>query len=208
MPTCSNLPLVPGRQPTVYQTRLLAFFGTFALEAATKDRGAFIEALLGPLVELSYAKDHTARWRVCQLLHALVGNLPPEADPSDEALDAFQEAMLDRLDDSKPTIRAAAVRALARLPDPGDAGDFSACELTRAFLDMLASEKSKVVRKAVLASLPGSEYTMRYLMERTRDEADEVSGYRGVRGLRGVCGVELSCVRVCRAMQGCVMGGG
>ncbi|KAL4426507.1 hypothetical protein ABPG77_008365 [Micractinium sp. CCAP 211/92] len=161
-------------EPTVYQSRLLNFFGTFANEAGNEDRVAFVEAVLGPLVELSYAKDPTARWRFCQLLHAVVGNLPPEAELSDELVDAFEEAMLERLDDAKPTVRAVALRALARLPDPGPAGDFSGCELTRAMLDMLAAEKSKVVRKAVLATLPCSDFTRKFFMERTQDEADDV----------------------------------
>lgn len=168
-------PLLPTHQPTVYQSRLLNFFGTFANEAGNEDRVAFVEAVLGPLVELSYAKDPTARWRFCQLLHAVVGNLPPEAELSDELVDAFEEAMLERLDDAKPTVRAVALRALARLPDPGPAGDFSGCELTRAMLDMLAAEKSKVVRKAVLATLPCSDFTRKFFMERTQDEADDVS---------------------------------
>lgn len=162
----------------MYQSRLLNFFGTFANEAGNEDRVAFVEAVLGPLVELSFAKDPTARWRFCQLLHAVVGNLPPDAELSDELVEAFEEAMLERLDDAKPTVRAVALRALARLPDPGSAGDFSACELTRAMLDMLAAEKSRVVRKAVLATLPCSDFTRKFFMERTRDEADDVSGCR------------------------------
>lgn len=158
----------------MYQSRLLSFFGTFAIEAGTPDRLAFIECLLEPLVGLTYAKDATARWRFCQLLHALVGNLPAEAELSDDVLDGFQEAMEERLEDAKPTIRAVAVRALARLPDPGDGGDFRSCPLTRAMLDMLAAEKSKAVRKAILATLPCSAFTRKFFTERTRDEADDV----------------------------------
>ena len=168
-------PPPPLLQPTPYQSRLLNFFGTFANETGSEDRCAFIEALLVPLVELSYAKDATARWRFCQLLHALVGNLPPEAELSDEVLDGFQAAMVERLDDGKPTIRAVAVRALARLPDPGDAGDFSDCQLTAGLVEMLGAEKSKAVRKAVLATLPCSDFTRKFYLQRTRDEADDVS---------------------------------
>ncbi|KAL4859316.1 Condensin complex subunit 3 [Chlorella vulgaris] len=161
-------------EPTVYQSRLLNFMGTFAAEATSDDRVTFVECLLVPLVDLTYARDVTARWRFCQLLHALVGNLPPEAELSDDVLDSFQEAMEDRLEDAKPTIRAVAVRALARLPNPGTDEDFSCCPLTQAMLDMLAAEKSKAVRKAVLATLPCSTFTRKVFMERTRDEADDV----------------------------------
>jgi condensin complex subunit 3 len=173
-------PRLPPRplQPTIYQSRLLGFFGTFANECSSADRAAFVECLLTALVELSYAKDHTARWRACQLLHALVSNIPPEAELSDEVWDAFQDAMLERLEDGKPVIRAVAVRTLARLPDPGNDGDFAGCQLTATLIDMLAAEKSKAVRKAVLATLPCSEFTRAYFMQRTRDEADDVSAAR------------------------------
>ncbi len=123
-------------QPTLSQTRLLNFFGTFANdaegkdEATTEDRCNLIAVLLEPLIELTGAKDHSARWwvdagcegsrhsatwlcpfwlhykpfapdcpcrRFCQLVHALVGNLPQNVEPSD-ALDAalgqLEEAML------------------------------------------------------------------------------------------------------------------
>lgn len=164
-----------NKQPTIYQSRLLNFFGTFANETNSADRATFIEVVLEPLIQLSYAKDATVRWRFCQLLHALMGNLPPETELDDPVMDAFESAMLDRLEDGKPTVRAVAVRALARLPDPGSAGDFSDCELTRTLIDMLASEKSKAVRKAVLATLPHSDFTRAYYIQRTRDEADDVS---------------------------------
>ncbi|PSC71431.1 condensin complex subunit 3 [Micractinium conductrix] len=161
-------------EPTVYQTRLVNFFGTFANECSSDDRAAFIEALLLPLVELTYAKDATARWRFCQLLHALVGSLPPDVELSDEVATPFEAAMLERLEDSKPNVRATAVRALSRLPDPGPTGDFSECPLVAKMLEMLASETSKAVRKALLATVPCSEFTRKFYVERTRDEADEV----------------------------------
>lgn len=194
-------------QPTIYQSRLLNFFGTFANECNSADRAAFVEALLGPLVGLSYAKDATARWRFCQLLHALMGNLPPESELSDELLDGFQTAMTERLEDGKPTVRAVAVRALARLPDPGEEGDFSGCELTASLIDMLGAEKSKAVRKAVLATLPFSDFTRGYYLQRTRDEADDVRVQGGVAvgrrlaGLRGSRGLGAAGSRCCCEMR-------
>lgn len=133
-----------------------------------------VESILMELVALSRAKDNTARWRCCQLIHAMIAGLPADAALSDDVADAIQDAMLERLEDSRPNIKAAAARALARLPDPGDAGDFSECPITTALLDILSSDKSKEVRKSVLASLPASMHTLPNFMERTLDEADEV----------------------------------
>ncbi|PRW59671.1 ARM repeat superfamily isoform 1 [Chlorella sorokiniana] len=170
-------------EPTLSQTRLLNFFGTFANDAegrdaaTTEDRLNFIAVLLEPLIELTGAKDHCARWRFCQLVHALVGNLPQNVEPSDaldKALGELEEAMLERLDDSQPRVRSVAVRALARLFVPGEAEDYSDCELTARMIEMLESENSTAVRKAVLATLPYSSFTHPYFVERTRDVSDDV----------------------------------
>lgn len=147
---------------------------TFASETKSAEQLEFIEALLQHLVDLSFAKDHAARWRACQLVHCIMGSLPGDAAISDEVADEVQAAMLDHLDDAKPNVRAAAVRALARLPIPDDDGDFTECPVTSALVDLLASDKSKDVRKAVLASLPAAPCTQPTLMERTRDESDDV----------------------------------
>ena len=158
----------------MYQDRILRFLGTFAQLTRTPEQLVFIEALLAHLVELSYAKDHGARWRACQLVHCIMCALPEEADMSDEVADAVQDAMLERLEDTRPNVRCAAVRALARLPIPDDDGDFKECPVTVALLDLLSSEKSKEVRKAIVASLPDAPVTRGPLMERTLDESDDV----------------------------------
>jgi condensin complex subunit 3 len=161
-------------QKNIYQDRILRFMGTFASETKSQGQLDLIEALLQQIVELSFAKDPTARWRSCQLVHCIMSALPAEAAISDDAADLVQEAMLQRLDDAKPNVRAAAVRALARLPIPDDDGDFRDCPVTVAFLELLASEKSKDVRKAVLASLPAAPCTQAPIMDRTKDESDDV----------------------------------
>lgn len=147
---------------------------TFVSEVKSQDQVDVVEALLEDVVELSFAKDPSARWRACQLVHCIMGGLPGEAAISDDAADVVQEAMLQRLDDAKPNVRAAAARALARLPIPDDDGDFSDCPVTVALLELLTSEKSKDVRKAVLASLPAAPCTQKPLLDRTKDESDDV----------------------------------
>ena len=79
VPTPSPIPSPqPARvQPTLSQTRLLNFFGTFANDAegrdaaTTEDRLNFIAVLLEPLIELTGAKDHSARWCVDGMLATL-----------------------------------------------------------------------------------------------------------------------------------------
>jgi len=103
-----------------------------------------------------------------------MGSLPADAALSDEVADAMEAAMLNHLDDTKPNVRAAAVRAIARLPIPNDDGDFSDCPVTTALIELLSSDKSKDVRNAVLASLPSGPSTQDQLIVRTRDESDDV----------------------------------
>ncbi|KAH7619222.1 hypothetical protein Ndes2526B_g06177 [Nannochloris sp. 'desiccata'] len=161
-------------EKNIYQDRILRFMATFASETKSQGQLDVIEALLQQIIELSYAKDPTARWRACQLIHCIMSALPAEAAIADDAADLVQEAMLQRLDDAKPNVRAAAVRALARLPIPDDDGDFRDCPVTVAFLELLALEKSKDVRKAVLASLPAAPCTQAPILDRTKDESDDV----------------------------------
>jgi len=161
-------------QKNIYQDRILRFMATFASETKSQEQLDVIEALLQQIIEISYAKDPTAKWRACQLVHCIMSALPAEAAVSDDVADLVQEAMLQRLDDAKPNVRAAAVRALARLPIPDDDGDFRDCPVTVAFLELLASEKSKDVRKAVLASLPAAPCTQAPILDRTKDESDDV----------------------------------
>jgi condensin complex subunit 3 len=161
-------------QKNLFQDRLLRFLAAFVGQVRDQAQLDCVEEVLGELVGLSYAADHAARWRACQLVQCLMGGLPGEAAVADDVADAVQDAMLERLDDAKPNVRAAAVRALARLPMPDEEGDFAECPVTAALLELLAAEKSKEVRKAVLASLPAAPATTPHLLDRTRDEADDV----------------------------------
>jgi hypothetical protein len=142
-------------QKNIYQDRILRFMATFASETKSQGQLDLIEALLQQIIELSYAKDPTARWRSCQLVHCIMSALPAEAAISDDAADLVQEAMLQRLDDAKPNVRAAAVRALARLPIPDDDGDFRDCPVTVAFLDLLASTGSTLYTSTYFGSYQG-----------------------------------------------------
>ncbi|EEH51931.1 uncharacterized protein MICPUCDRAFT_53342 [Micromonas pusilla CCMP1545] len=65
-------------------------------------------------------------------------------------------------------------RALSRLQDGGEAGDFSEDAITKAFITLLSAEKNKDTRKAILGSLAISDYTIPFVVERTRDASEDV----------------------------------
>jgi len=104
----------------MYQDRLLKFFGCIAGQAESQSRVECVEMMLGCLVMWSKAKNVNTRWRCCQLVGSLMNTLPEEADISDETAESVERAMLGLLHDSKPTVRTAAVKALARFPQPSE----------------------------------------------------------------------------------------
>lgn len=79
----------------------------------------FAEKLLKLLIDLVTAKDKSVRTRCCQLVQLIFNSLAADELDSD-LLDIMQEAMLLRLEDKVPTVRAQAIQALPRLCDPGD----------------------------------------------------------------------------------------
>ena len=126
-------PLPP--QKTAYTDRLLRFVGAVvslsdeptAAEREGGDgreplppRSELVVLLAAHLVELSGVEEAAARWRACQLLQALLDSCPPEVDLGDDVLEELQRALLERLEDAKPPVRAAAARALKRLPMAGE----------------------------------------------------------------------------------------
>ncbi|MEO2194322.1 MAG: hypothetical protein ABGY24_17955 [bacterium] len=124
------------------------------------------------------AKEHLARWRICQLIANLVNNMPEEAteDVGSSTLDQIECAMMRLLlQDAKPHVRSAAARALLRFPQMDEeTDDFDSCKVVSALVTTLNTDKSKEVRKAVLSVLPMCGFTLPYVIARTRDESDEV----------------------------------
>lgn len=66
------------------------------------------------------ASSHAVRFRTCQLVNKILGNMPENAEIDDDLFDKINEAMLIRLKDKFPSVRIQAVLALSRLQDPKD----------------------------------------------------------------------------------------
>ena len=148
---------------------------TAARHPGTEDEADdFTESFLGFLLNLATAKDKAVRFRVCQIVAGVLNSLGPDAEISDDLYERMEEVMLERLRDKAPSVRAQAARALSRLQDSGEGGDFSEDAITTAFLQLLGAEKVKDVRKAILGSLAISDHTIPHVVERTRDAADDV----------------------------------
>ena len=132
------------------------------------------EEVLRFLTARSMALNKTVRFRTCQLIAGVLNSFAGEAELDAGLLDAVAQAMTMRLKDREPQVRALATRALARLQDPGARGDFSEDPVTSAFVGMLGSERVKLVRKHLLASIAISDHTLPSVVKHTRDAADDV----------------------------------
>ncbi|KAL6777214.1 hypothetical protein ACKKBF_B20605 [Auxenochlorella protothecoides x Auxenochlorella symbiontica] len=159
---------------TMYVDRVLRFLATFAAQASDEGRLTFLEQLLQSLASLTHAEDAPARWRACQLAQALLSGLPADAGLSEDVADGLQAALLERAADARPAVRAAAARALARLPDPGEDGDFAACPITAALIRLASHDASREVRRGALASLPPCVLAAGAVVERSLDPDDDV----------------------------------
>lgn len=132
------------------------------------------EALLRGALPLCVAADKAVRFRAAQLVSHVLAALGEDDDLDDGLLDEVVDAMTARLRDKHPAARAAAATALARLQDPGEAGDYSGCGVASSLLEALDTDKHKDVRKAALCSLALSSHTLPAVIARTRDTVEEV----------------------------------
>ena len=154
--------------------RFLVHFTASRTPGTEEEADEFCENFLGFLLNLATAKDRAIRFRVCQLVAGVLNALGVEAEISDDLYERMEDVMLDRLRDKVPVVRAQAARALSRLQDGGEDGNFSDDVITTSFITLLGAEKNKDVRKAILGSLAISDFTIPHVVERTRDASEDV----------------------------------
>lgn len=157
--------------------RVLSFvvsFVTHREEGKEEESDEFLENMLSFLVCIAKAKDKAVRYRVCQLIAGIFNGMEEDAEVSDDLAQEIMTSMLERLQDKVPQVRAQAARALARLQDPGENATFEDDPIVEAYKHILACDKNKDVRKAVLASMAIADATMSDIVDRTSDINDEV----------------------------------
>lgn len=161
----------PGAERVV---RLCGALAARRVQGEEEDADAFCENFLAFLVSVARAQDKAVRFRAAQLISTVMNALDEEAELSDELYEDVRAAMLARLRDRHPPVRAQAVRALARLQEPGDEGDFEGDEVTSEYRRLLRTDRHRDVRKAVLASIAVADATLDAVVERVRDIDDGV----------------------------------
>ena len=159
--------------------RLMRFLVSLVVECMSgghEGETAFAERMLMRFLEHSEAADKAVRFRVCQLTAGVISQLGEEAEVSDELWDVVMERMMVRLKDKVPIVRAHAAAALGRLQNPGDDEEdlFADDPVVEEYIRLLKEDRSKDVRKAVLANIAVCNRTITLVLQRCRDTSDEV----------------------------------
>ncbi|KAK4302655.1 hypothetical protein Pmani_025270 [Petrolisthes manimaculis] len=173
------------KQPVVDRT--LAFVAKFATsrkngkdekssemddneEKIEDEADPFLVKVIQFLLDNHLANSQAVRYRVCQLINILLGQMGEEAVIEDELYNNIYDTMLHRLQDKVPAVRVQAVMAVARLQDPRN----KECPVIRAYRYHIAMDPNADVRRAVLTNIAISYQTLPDILERTRDVRDLV----------------------------------
>ncbi|NWU91941.1 CND3 protein, partial [Upupa epops] len=122
------------------------------------------------LLESHNANSHAVRFRTCQLINKILGNMPENAQIDDDLFDKINEAMLIRLKDKFSNVRIQAVLALSRLQDPKDEN----CPVVNIYNILLENDSNSAVRCAVLSCIAPSARTLPKIVGRTMDVKEAV----------------------------------
>ncbi|XP_057282683.1 condensin complex subunit 3 isoform X3 [Pezoporus wallicus] len=122
------------------------------------------------LLESHNANSHAVRFRTCQLVNKILGNMPENAQIDDDLFDKINEAMLVRLKDKFSNVRIQAVLALSRLQDPKDEN----CPVVNIYSTLLENDSNSEVRRAVLSCIAPSARTLPIIVSRTMDIKEAV----------------------------------
>ncbi|NWS93976.1 CND3 protein, partial [Mionectes macconnelli] len=122
------------------------------------------------LLESHNANSHAVRFRTCQLVSKILGNMPENAQIDDDLFDKINEVMLIRIKDKFSNVRIQAVLALARLQDPKDEN----CPVVNIYSILLENDSNSEVRRAVLSCIAPSSRTLPVIVGRTMDVKEAV----------------------------------
>ncbi|XP_076461529.1 condensin complex subunit 3-like isoform X2 [Babylonia areolata] len=177
--------VVYNREPTVERTiDFLAKFVTALSPSPTQptadsdagpqhdqeDSNPVLQRLFDFLLQHHNANDRAVRFRACQLITKLLGNLGEEASIDDDLYEQVFHCMLERLRDKAAMVRVHAVLALVRLQDPTD----DTCPVIKAYLFLMTSDPNPEVRKTIVSHIAPCRKTLVAILERTRDVKDTV----------------------------------
>ncbi|NXQ53528.1 CND3 protein, partial [Anthoscopus minutus] len=170
--------IIYRREPAVEQVinfaaRFITSFYQMEKEDGSEEReddNLLLNYVFKFLLESHDVNSHAVRFRTCQLVNKILGNMPENAEIDDDLFDKINEAMLIRLKDKFPSVRIQAVLALSRLQDPKDEN----CPVVNIYTTLLENDSNSDVRRAVLSCIAPSERTLPVIVGRTMDVKEAV----------------------------------
>ncbi|VUZ46494.1 unnamed protein product [Hymenolepis diminuta] len=113
---------------------------------------------------------HAPRFRCTQLIYKLLEAMGTESCIPVELFDVIQRVLIRRSKDIKPMVRVQAALGLARLQNPTD----KKCPVIEQLLWLCRHDTSPDVRRAALAAIVLTTFTLPSVVERCRDVSDAV----------------------------------
>ncbi|NXY83464.1 CND3 protein, partial [Alcedo cyanopectus] len=169
--------IIYRREPAVEQViDFVAKFVTSFYQVKNEDEeeeeedNLLLNCMFNFLLESHNANNHAVRFRTCQLVNKILGNMPENAQIDDDLFDKINEAMLIRLKDKFSNVRIQAVLALSRLQDPNDEN----CPVVNIYITLLENDSNSEVRRAVLSCIAPAARTLPAIVGRTMDVKDAV----------------------------------
>ncbi|NXP04490.1 CND3 protein, partial [Thinocorus orbignyianus] len=168
--------IIYRREPAVEQVIdfvakfVTSFYQEDGSEEGEDEENLLLTYVFNFLLKSHNANSHAVRFRTCQLVNKILGNLPENAQIDDDLFDKINEAMLIRLKDKFSNVRIQAVLALSRLQDPKDEN----CPVVNIYNTLLENDSNSEVRRAVLSCIAPSARTLPKIVGRTMDVREAV----------------------------------
>ncbi|NXT77586.1 CND3 protein, partial [Zapornia atra] len=169
--------IISRREPAVEQVinfaaKFVTSFYQMENEDGSEERedNLFLDFVFNFLLESHDVDSHAVRFRTCQLVNKILGNMPENAQIDGDLFDKIKEAMLIRLKDKFSNVRIQAVLSLSRLQDPKDEN----CPVVNIYSTLLENDLNSEVRRAVLSCIAPSARTLPKIVGRTMDVKEAV----------------------------------
>ncbi|NWH56644.1 CND3 protein, partial [Geococcyx californianus] len=168
--------IIYKREPAVEQVIdfaakfVTSFYQMEKEDDSEEEDNLFLNYVFNFLLESHNANSHAVRFRTCQLVNKILGNMPENAQIDDDLFDKINEVMLVRVNDKFSNVRIQAILALSRLQDPQDEN----CPVVNIYNALLENDSNSEVRRAVLSCIAPSARTLPKIVGRTMDVKESV----------------------------------
>jgi hypothetical protein len=147
--------------------KMIKFLADF-VSSSLESMKTIFNTCMDHLLKRSEAIDKGIRYRSCQIIHLIMGHLPPGEDGIDDDLIQKMITVLSRrFSDKAPNVRVWAIKALFQLQEEG--GD-----VVREISRLMRVDTSKDVRVTAVERINFNKETLSLIIDRIKDVRPEV----------------------------------